>query len=60
MTLEKAKAVAKATEWSGDTVVNFMTCHNAARVLLREVERLEQLVEFWSEGLEKLIQHGTH
>lgn len=40
--LAKAKAVAKATEWSGDIRVNFLTAHNAASVLLRRVEELEK------------------
>ncbi len=41
MELEKAKEVARATEWSGDLTVNFMTAMKACKVLLRELERLE-------------------
>ena len=42
MTLEKAKEVAKSTEWEGDFTVNFLTAIKAARRLAIEVERLEK------------------
>ena len=43
MTLEKAKEVAKSTEWEGDFTVNFLTAIKAAARLAVEVERLEKL-----------------
>lgn len=49
--VQKALQVANAIEWSGDTVVNFMTCHKAARSLSRYVEELESKLDklYWPE-----------
>jgi len=39
--LERAFAAADATVWQGDMSVNFITMAKAARVLAREVRRLQ-------------------
>ena len=39
--LEKAFAAADATQWQGDMTVNFLTMARAARVLAKEVRRLQ-------------------
>ena len=40
--LQKAFAVADATVWRGDMTCNFLTMSKAARVLAREVRRLQE------------------
>ena len=39
--LERAFAAADATQWQGDMTVNFLTMARAARVLAKEVRRLQ-------------------
>ena len=39
--LEQAFAAADATQWQGDMTVNFLTMARAARVLAKEVRRLQ-------------------
>ena len=41
--LQRALDVADATEWRGDMVVNFMTAIRSARVLAKEIRRLQTL-----------------
>ena len=40
--LERAFAAADATQWQGDITVNFLTMARAARVLAKEVRRLQE------------------
>lgn len=42
--LQRAFDVANATVWRGDMAVNFLTAHRAARVLAKEVRRLQEEV----------------
>jgi hypothetical protein len=39
--LERAFAAADATQWQGDMTINFLTMARAARVLAKEVRRLQ-------------------
>ena len=39
--VRKASEIAQAKEWSGDPRMNFLTAINAAKVLHKEVERLQ-------------------
>ena len=39
--LERAFAAADATQWQGDMTINFLTMSRAARVLAKEVRRLQ-------------------
>jgi hypothetical protein len=39
--LERAFAAADATQWQGNMTVNFLTMARAARVLAKEVRRLQ-------------------
>ena len=39
--LERGFAAADATQWQGDMTVNFLTMARAARVLAKEVRRLQ-------------------
>jgi len=52
MTLEKAKHVAAAKEWSGDMTVNWHTAIKAASVLARELEKAEIKID----SLRRLVE----
>ena len=54
MDLEKAKSVARAREWSGDKLVNFMTAIKAAKRLDDEVMDLQMKVDMLEDEIEYL------
>ena len=43
--VKRALSVAKAKQWEGDHMVNFMTAHRSCVVLARYIEKLEFQIE---------------